>query len=641
MPYGNKDLHFGHIGGVFVQADAFCRFLKDRIGSENVVFVSGTDCFGSPAEVGYEKSVEEGTFSGSLQDFVTANHRRQLATLKDYLVEPSLFAASSLEPYVGIHQEIGRELVTKLHQNGYLRKITTLQFFDPEKGVFLNGRQVEGRCPIAGCSSEKGYADECSLGHQYAPKYLISPKSVITGAVPEMRETTSWYLDMEPFRPLLESWVNGLKESQQTRPFVTSTLEELLEPPTIHITRDQIETLDEVAADLPKHARMPGRNKALRLVFDSLSDLELAVTKLGDAGVRYRTGKSLVPFRLTGNTRWGLQAPALEDIVDVTFWVWPESLWAPISFCEAFLRDKGHSEGEWRDWWCSSDSEVFQFVGEDNINFYGHPQTALFLGQQEGSPSLAPPDGELHLTRLIANRHVLFLDKKVSSSGNIKPPMAADLLSYYTPEQLRAHFFGMALGRRSVNFRPKPLNPSSGPREPDPVLKEGNVLCNGLNRAARSCFYTAQKYFNSQIPVCEISTSVVGRCECAVLDFEALMHRQEFPQAFVTADDLVRDINRLWSEHKPYADDCEPALRAQALADAFHMVRVASLLLHPIAPSGTELIQRHLGFGPEIWSWETAFSSPYEFMKDPESHKLVELPPRFDFFPKHASQLSE
>ena len=37
MPYGNKPLHFGHIGGVFVPADAFARFLRDRIGKENVL----------------------------------------------------------------------------------------------------------------------------------------------------------------------------------------------------------------------------------------------------------------------------------------------------------------------------------------------------------------------------------------------------------------------------------------------------------------------------------------------------------------------------------------------------------------------------------------------------------------------------
>ncbi|MBQ9042991.1 MAG: class I tRNA ligase family protein, partial [Eggerthellaceae bacterium] len=31
MPYGNKPLHFGHIAGVFVPADCYARFLRDRI----------------------------------------------------------------------------------------------------------------------------------------------------------------------------------------------------------------------------------------------------------------------------------------------------------------------------------------------------------------------------------------------------------------------------------------------------------------------------------------------------------------------------------------------------------------------------------------------------------------------------------
>ena len=48
MPYGNKSLHFGHVGGMFIHADIFAQFLRDRIGKDNVIFLSGTDCYGSP-----------------------------------------------------------------------------------------------------------------------------------------------------------------------------------------------------------------------------------------------------------------------------------------------------------------------------------------------------------------------------------------------------------------------------------------------------------------------------------------------------------------------------------------------------------------------------------------------------------------
>ena len=60
MPYGNKNLHFGHVGGMFIHADIFARFLRDRIGKDNVIFLSGTDCYGSPIMESYRKLQEEG-----------------------------------------------------------------------------------------------------------------------------------------------------------------------------------------------------------------------------------------------------------------------------------------------------------------------------------------------------------------------------------------------------------------------------------------------------------------------------------------------------------------------------------------------------------------------------------------------------
>ena len=77
MPYGNKPLHFGHIAGVFVPADAFARFLRDRIGAENVRFISGTDCYGSPIDEGYRKLVEAGEFEGTIEEYVDV-YKRQL-----------------------------------------------------------------------------------------------------------------------------------------------------------------------------------------------------------------------------------------------------------------------------------------------------------------------------------------------------------------------------------------------------------------------------------------------------------------------------------------------------------------------------------------------------------------------------------
>jgi len=83
-----------------------------------------------------------------------------------------------------------------------------------------------------------------------------------------------------------------------------------------------------------------------------------------------------------------------------------------------------------------------------------------------------------------------------------------------------------------------------------------------------------------------------------------------------------------------------PALRQQALIDAFHMLRVAAVLMHPIAPEGTEMIREYLNVGEEFWSWDRVFDPLYAFMKNPAEHKLKVLEPRVDFFKKHPSQVT-
>jgi methionyl-tRNA synthetase len=367
--------------------------------------------------------------------------------------------------------------------------------------------------------------------------------------------------------------------------------------------------------------------------------MEEARTILGQNGIRYRSGKTLVPFRLTSNLEWGLPAPEIEGLKDLTFWVWPESLWAPISFHAAYLERNGRPQEEWRDWWCSKEAAVYQFIGEDNIYFYGLAEMGMFLGMQGGTPTVDPPEGELRLPNIVANRHILFLDKKASSSGAVKPPLAKDLLEFYTVDQLRTHFLSFNLGERSVSFRPKPLNPTADPREPDPVLKEGVLLTNAFNRAARSCFYTAQKFFDGKLPDAAVSAEVMERCAAAILDYEEAMHAYEFHRALGVADALIRETNQRWSRINPYNDDCDPADRSQALIDAFQMVRIAAMLMHPIAPVGTEMIREYLGFGSEFWSWDRILEPITGLIPEPSTHRLLFLEPRVDFFEKPPGQV--
>ena len=296
---------------------------------------------------------------------------------------------------------------------------------------------------------------------------------------------------------------------------------------------------------------------------------------------------------------------------------------------------------EWKKWWCSPDAGIYQFIGEDNIYFYGLAEPAMFMAfQGKGALSIHPEEGHIQLPNLIANSHVLFLDKKASSSGEVKPPMARELLEHYTAEQLRAHFLGLGLGIRSVSFQPKPLNPKANERDGDPVLKEGNLLTNVLNRLARSCFYTSQKYYEGKIPIGQVREEVLQSAKETILEYEQLMYRYEFHNIMNLMDTYIRNANKYWSSGmKEVKDTGDMDLQAQIVVDSFHMLRTAIVLMHPAAPEGTEMVCEYLGFGKEFWDWSRILDTVYDFMEIPKEHELKTLEPRVDFFKKHPSQL--
>lgn len=654
MPYGNKSLHFGHVGGVFVPADCFARFLRDRIGAENVCFVSGTDCFGSPIEEGYRKEVEAGTFSGAIEEYVQRNHDRQKATLDSYDISLDIYEGSGIGHCGEVHQAVSAGFIECLYENGLLHLESTLQFFDTQEQMFLNGRQVEGHCPVQGCKSQKAYADECDLGHQYDPADLINPISTVSGTVPEMREVKNWYFDLPKLSYVVKEYAERLENDPQIRPVVTKTIKEFLAPPIVYIKNELYEDYLKIADSLGAHVYRGAEKgkQSFEIEFESIEARDAARDVLTKEGIRFRTGKTLVPFRISGNAGWGVCAPEMEGVDGLTVWVWPESLWAPLSFTIARNDKCGLSRSLWRKFWCNKNAQVYQFIGQDNLYFYGVAQPALFAAQQIGGHIASDPaEGELQQTKLIANHHILFGDKKASSSSEVKPPTADELLDHYTAEQLRAHFLALALDQKSVGFKPKMFETDpekrNDPRVADPALKEGALLTKVFNRLARSCLYEANNNFEGYMPLGKVSSEVLAEVYKVMSTYDETMYKVDLHTIMSLMDEFIRYANKYWSSNIKVAQQKEDdELRRQVLIDSFFLLRVATLLMHPIVPRGTEKICDYLNFEFEdFFSWNYDFDSMEELCNaielDEKRHRVRDLPPRTDFFKFHPSQIKE
>lgn len=693
MPYGNKGLHFGHVGGVFIPADFYARFLRDLLGPENVIFVSGTDCYGSPIMEGFRKRQEGEGYEGSISDYVRENHDSQAADLASFGVSCDLYAGSALEPARRVHERVTDEIIRRLHERGELQKRSTKQFFDPKAGQFLNGRQVLGRCPIQGCKSEKAYADECDLGHQFEPEELIAPKSALTGETPELVPVDNLYFDLPAHLEALREHVSAGERDETVRSVVTKTMAEWLHPAQLYIQVKFRDAFEAVRAELPEHevVESPDGKGSFSVVFPGWEERDAAHEPLSRAGVRFRSGKALVPFRITGNVPWGVPVPDLEGTKGLTCWVWPESLWAPISFSRTVLaRDaeraahsapsassdaeiadfgadaspmrrpcEGRSHLDWRDWWCSDEAQVYQFIGQDNIYFYGIAQTALWEALGWG----------MRQSTIAANYHILYMGKKASSSSETPPPLAHELLEHYTAEQLRAHWLSLGLGEKPVSFSPKafdtrvtgktpegePLRACDDKRVIDPALKEGAMLTGVFNRLARSCFYAvaekegdASAVRTGRIPAGAPSPQVLEASQDAIGAFERAMHAFELHHALGVCDEFLRAANKRWSDASKAAKAETDPVRADefmaaALRDAFHELRVGTVLMHGIVPAGCELICEHFGFDPGLFfSWDHLEGTLDELTEAAGErageHAVKPLPPRFDFFRKHESQ---
>ena len=213
--------------------------------------------------------------------------------------------------------------------------------------------------------------------------------------------------------------------------------------------------------------------------------------------------------------------------------------------------------------------------------------------------------------------------------------MAEELLTHYSAEQLRAHFLGLGLGIQNVPFQPKPYGPNKDDTSPDPAQKEWSMFTNLLNRATRTLFYSFQKFNDGDqtIPRGKVSESVKTAADEAIVKVENHMATQSFYLVMNDLEEYFRTINKEISAlFKPFNESFDKAAFDQAVIDAVHMVKTATVLAHPVAPASTEKVMKFMNLPDSVFSWDNIFDS-IDKITD-EGHKFNFLEPKSDFYTK-------
>jgi methionyl-tRNA synthetase len=194
LPYANGPLHLGHLAGAYLPADLYCRYL--RLAGREVVYICGSDEHGVPIML---RARDEGV---DPQEIVDRYHLQIRDAFEAFGMSFDYYGRTTSD----VHRETSQAFFLTLHEGGAFRVKTERQLFDPEAGLFLADRFVRGTCP--NCGYEEAYGDQCeSCGTSLSPQDLIDPRSALTGAAPELRETTHWYLPLGEMQPRLEAWI--------------------------------------------------------------------------------------------------------------------------------------------------------------------------------------------------------------------------------------------------------------------------------------------------------------------------------------------------------------------------------------------------------------------------------------------------
>jgi len=308
LPYANGPVHLGHLAGVYLPADIYVRY--KRLKGEDIIHIGGSDEHGVPITITAEK---EGI---SPKDVVDRYHGMNQDAFSRCGISFDYYGRTSSE----VHHKTAQEFFLDLEQKGIFQQKTEKLFFDRKAGRFLSDRYVTGTCPI--CNNPEANGDQCEqCGTHLSPLELLNPKSKLSDATPELRDTMHWYFPLGRFQEQLEGYVQGHEDDWRSN--------------VVNYTRTWL-----------------------------------------TQGLKERA--------ITRDLSWGIKVPLeREEALGKVLYVWFDAVLGYISFTREWAAQRGESD-LWKSYWQDPQCRLVHFIGKDNIVFHTLMFPAILLAWNEG-----------------------------------------------------------------------------------------------------------------------------------------------------------------------------------------------------------------------------------------------------------------
>jgi len=196
-PYANGELHIGHLGSS-LPADVIGRYY--RLNGDKVMFVTGSDCFGTPASIQAQKE------NCNPIDIVDKYHDLFVEAFKQADFQFENYTRTTDPRHIAFAQDFHRDL----YKSEYVTSKAISQFYCGDCDRFLADRYVVGLCPYCKAPAKGDSCDKC--GKILEPEILLEPKCSICGHTPQLKETSQVYLQLNKHQDYLLKQFNAKKD---------------------------------------------------------------------------------------------------------------------------------------------------------------------------------------------------------------------------------------------------------------------------------------------------------------------------------------------------------------------------------------------------------------------------------------------
>ena len=211
LPNANGPIHLGHVLEQ-IQTDIWVRF--QRMRGNQAIYVCADDTHGTATMI---KAEQEGVSAETLVENMRQLH---MADSQGFLIAHNNYCSTHSPE----NQHYSELIYNRLQEAGLIFIEEVEQLYDPEKGLFLADRFVVGGCPK--CKTPDQYGDNCeNCGATYNANELIDPKSIFSGARPEMRGSDHYFFDLGRYTDFLKAWTR----SDAVQPEIANKLAEWLD----------------------------------------------------------------------------------------------------------------------------------------------------------------------------------------------------------------------------------------------------------------------------------------------------------------------------------------------------------------------------------------------------------------------------